>query len=67
MECTKIGKAEGIDLQTNLKEIDLKINKYTNFSSMYQDMSRGKKTEIDFLNGMIVKLGKKHLGIINMF
>jgi 2-dehydropantoate 2-reductase len=27
---------------------------------MYQDMSRGKKTEIDFLNGMIVKLGKKH-------
>jgi 2-dehydropantoate 2-reductase len=27
---------------------------------MYQDVVKGKKTEIDFLNGMIVELGRKH-------
>ena len=60
MECTNIGEVEGVDLKTNLKEIDLKISKYTNYSSMYQDITKGRKTEIDFLNGMIVKLGEKH-------
>ena len=60
IECTKIGEVEGVDIKTNLKEIDLKISKYTNYSSMYQDIIRERKTEIDFLNGMIVKLGEKH-------
>ncbi|GAG22144.1 unnamed protein product, partial [marine sediment metagenome] len=31
-----------------------------NISSMLQDVLRGKKTEIDFINGAIVKLGKKY-------
>jgi 2-dehydropantoate 2-reductase len=30
-------------------------------SSMLNDMKRGKKTEIDFLNGVFVALGKKHM------
>ena len=29
-------------------------------SSMLNDLERGKKTEIDFLNGVFVDLGKKH-------
>jgi len=29
-------------------------------SSMLNDIERGKKTEIDFLNGVFVDLGKKH-------
>lgn len=29
------------------------------YSSMYQDITSNRKTEINFLNGLIVKLGKK--------
>jgi 2-dehydropantoate 2-reductase len=29
-------------------------------SSMLQDIEKGKKTEVDYLNGVIVSLGKKH-------
>jgi len=60
-ECVKVGRAEGIVFETGLKEsIDEKILQYTNFSSMCQDLMKGKKTEIDFLNGKIVELGRKH-------
>lgn len=31
----------------------------THYSSMYQDVTSNRKTEIDFLNSLIVKLGKK--------
>jgi 2-dehydropantoate 2-reductase len=60
-ECVQVAKAEGISLPNNLEEeIDKKIIKYTNFSSMCQDILKGEKTEIDFLNGKIVELGRKH-------
>jgi 2-dehydropantoate 2-reductase len=60
-ECKKVGKAEGIILNANLSEtLDRAIQKYPNFSSMYQDVINGKKTEIDFLTGRIVEIGKKH-------
>ena len=60
-ECVEVGRAEGIVLESNLKEsVDKKILQYTNFSSMYQDLMKKKKTEIDFLNGKIVELGRKH-------
>jgi len=60
-ECVKVGRAEGIIFETDLKEsIDKKILQYTNFSSMCQDLLKGKRTEIDFLNGKIVELGRGH-------
>lgn len=60
-ECVKVGKAEEITFPKDLKEkVDEKISSYTNFSSMYQDVMKGKKTEIDFLNGKVVELGRKH-------
>ena len=60
-ECVKVGKAEEITFPEDLeKKVDEKISSYTNFSSMYQDVVKGKKTEIDFLNGKIVELGRKH-------
>ncbi|MBU4189591.1 MAG: 2-dehydropantoate 2-reductase, partial [Candidatus Thermoplasmatota archaeon] len=39
-----------------------KIAKLTseNRSSMLQDIESGKKTEIDFINGAIAKIGKRH-------
>ena len=60
-ECAKVGTAEGMVFESGLKEtIDRKIVKYTNFSSLCQDLMRGKRTEIDFLNGKILELGRKH-------
>lgn len=60
-ECVQVGKAEGISFKPDLeREIDRKISSYTNYSSMYQDIFKRKETEIDFLNGIVVKLGKKH-------
>jgi 2-dehydropantoate 2-reductase len=60
-ECVDVGKAEGIAFQEDFeKEIDREIAGYANFSSMYQDITKGNKTEIDFLNGKIIELGEKH-------
>ena len=60
-ECVAVGKAEGITFPEDLeKEIDMEISNYTNFSSMCQDIMKGNRTEIDFLNGKIVKLGRKN-------
>lgn len=60
-ECVAVGKAEGILFDPNIEEyVEKKISSYSNFSSMCQDIMKGKKTEIDFLNGKIVELGKKH-------
>ncbi|MCH9276446.1 ketopantoate reductase family protein [Bifidobacterium amazonense] len=30
------------------------------YPSMYQDMSRGRKTEVDYINGYIAKIGREH-------
>ena len=60
-ECSLVAEAEGIHLEQSLEtEIDRKIRGYTNYSSMYQDVAKGRETEISFLNGKIVELGRKH-------
>lgn len=60
-ECILVGKAEGITFPKDLEErIDKELSNYENFSSMYQDIIKSKRTEIDFLNGKIVELGRKH-------
>ncbi|MCW4053054.1 MAG: 2-dehydropantoate 2-reductase [Candidatus Bathyarchaeota archaeon] len=59
-ECLSIARAEGVEIKTSLEKIDQKILKYTNFSSMSQDIRKRKRTEIEFLNGKIVELGRKH-------
>lgn len=60
-ECTEVAKAEGIEIDPIIEEmIDAGVSNFFNYSSMCQDMIKGKKTEIDFLNGKIVELGKIH-------
>jgi 2-dehydropantoate 2-reductase len=60
-ECIQVGRAEGIAFPRGLeKKINREILAYANFSSMCQDILKRKKTEIDFLNGRIVELGRKH-------
>jgi 2-dehydropantoate 2-reductase len=59
-ECVRVGIAEAINFPDDLTErIDGEISKYANYSSMYQDVFKKRKTEIDFLNGRIAELGRR--------
>jgi 2-dehydropantoate 2-reductase len=63
LEFLAIAAKEGVDIsldeakQANALIADTMI---TQRSSTAQDLARGKRTEIDFLNGYIVQLGKKY-------
>jgi len=60
-ECSLVAEAEGVLFGHGLAAgTDRKIKGYSNYSSMYQDLAKGKKTEISFLNEKIVELGRKH-------
>ncbi len=59
-ECAAVAKAEGIMFEMDYEALDKEIFGFANFSSMCQDVARGKKTEIEFLNGKIVELGRQH-------
>lgn len=60
-ECIQVARAEGVEFEDGLrKSIDDELSKLQNYSSMYQDLVKGRKTEIEFLNGKVVELGRKH-------
>ena len=60
-ECLEVASAEGIEIDPAIKEmIDVGVANFFNYSSMCQDIIQKRKTEIDFLNGQVVELGKKH-------
>ena len=59
-ECLKVAKKEGVKINIEVDIINNAIRGSKNLSSMNQDIIKGKKTEIDYLNGTVVELGKKH-------
>ena len=65
-EAFEVAKAEGVNLKYDWRAYyDYLMNRQlpptaSHLSSMLQDLKKGKKTEIDYLNGAIVKLGRKH-------
>jgi len=60
-ECMRMAKEEGVVLESSLhEEVNTATTSYSNKSSMCQDIIKGRKTEIDFLNGRVSELGKKH-------
>ena len=60
-ECKTIADAEGVKLPENMLDaVYNAASEYSNYSSMCQDVMRGRNTEIEFLNGKVVELGKKH-------
>lgn len=65
-EAFEVAKAEGIKMKFSSEGyfkylLEKQLPPTANHrSSMLQDIERGKKTEIDYLNGAIVELGKKH-------
>lgn len=59
-ECLEVAGAEGIYLEPSLvEEVTKTAASYYNLSSMCQDILKGRRTEIDFLNGRIVELGRR--------
>jgi 2-dehydropantoate 2-reductase len=63
-ECVAVARADGITLAENLWEslTAIAVNMAAQRSSTAQDLSRGKKSEIEHLNGYVVRRGKE-LGI----
>ena len=60
-ECKTVADAEGVRLPDNMLDtVYNAASDYSNYSSMCQDIMRGRDTEIEFLNGKVVELGKKH-------
>ena len=58
-ECLAVAKAEGVQVAG---DVDAAIRKIfetmpNQFSSTAQDLARGKRSEIDFLNGLVVRRG----------
>ena len=64
-EVVAVGRAEGIDVIQEVieKNIENCFDPKTaglHYPSLYQDMKNKRLTEIDYLNGYVAKLGKKH-------
>ena len=60
-ECLAVARAEGISLEGDfMAEINAAYAGSQNMVSMRQDISRGRFTEIDYLNGAVVELGLHH-------
>ena len=62
-ECIKVAEAAKIDLLgCDVIKKTKNVARFTgeNRSSMLQDIERGRRTEIDSINGAIVEVGKKH-------
>jgi len=60
-EVLAVAEKEGyaVPREKVMRTID-RLDQYHNYSSMYQDIKKGKKTEVDYITGAIVILAKKH-------
>ena len=60
-ECLKVAEKDSVKFNIDfVKEINETFKNSRNISSMYQDLTKGNQTEIDYLNGAVVKLGRKY-------
>jgi 2-dehydropantoate 2-reductase len=59
-ECLAVAQADGVQVQGDMHlAVDKLAGSMPNqFSSTAQDLARGKPTEIDYLNGLIVQRGE---------
>jgi 2-dehydropantoate 2-reductase len=59
-ECLAVATAEGVQVPGDVQNIVAKLaaSMPAQFSSTAQDLARGKRTEIDYLNGLVVRRGE---------
>ena len=64
-ECLAVAQADGVQVAGDVHEaVAMLANSMPNqFSSTAQDLARGKRSEIDYLNGLIVRRGAA-LGVV---
>ena len=60
--CERAGKQLIQTRQETLDEVDYvsRIGNPLHYPSMYQDMSKGRPTEVDYINGYLARLGREH-------
>ena len=57
-ECVRVARRDGVEFEGDLVDaINRRYGPSRNLSSMQQDLLQGRRTEIDFLNGAVVRLG----------
>jgi 2-dehydropantoate 2-reductase len=60
-ECVDVARRDGVELEGDLvSAINDGYRASKNLSSMQQDLLKGRRTEIEFLNGAVVRLGAKY-------
>jgi 2-dehydropantoate 2-reductase len=60
-ECLAVARADGVALDIDfVRTIAEVFGTSTNIASMRQDLLKGKTTEIDFMNGAVVALGRRY-------
>jgi len=60
-ECLAVARHEGVTFDEDLvRMLNETYGPSRNLSSMYQDLRQGRRTEIDFMNGAVVDLGRRH-------
>ena len=60
-ECVKVAEKDGVIFKLDfLKVLNEEFKSSQNISSMQQDLIKGRKTEIDYLNRAVVELGRKY-------
>ena len=58
-ECVSVARRDGVEFGEDMVEaINRRYGPSRNLSSMQQDLLQGRRTEIDFLNGAVVRLGE---------
>jgi 2-dehydropantoate 2-reductase len=60
-ECLQVARADGVEFSIDfVQTIAGVFGASRNTASMRQDLLKGKPTEIDFMNGAVVELGRRH-------
>ena len=59
-----VARSEGVELEFDLETLN-RIVSSRNITSMLQDYLKGKPTEIEFINGAIIRIAKKNKILLN--
>jgi len=60
-ECVQVARRDGVAFDVDfLRLINDTFRPSRNLSSMHQDLLKGRRTEIEYLNGAVVALGRKY-------